>query len=92
MLQAIVYFLYLLFSNPTMVSAFAVGVLFLIIPIKKLLVNSKNFMHKAYIFEKKSNEEIQRVIENLYLIKILDKDKDEIKKFSNTLDDLQMVS
>ena len=44
-------------------------------------------MHKAYIFEKKSNEEIQRVIENLYLIKILDKDKDEIKKFSNTLDE-----
>ena len=87
LLQAIVYFLYLLFSNPTMVSAFAVGVLLLIIPIKKLLVNSKNFMHKAYIFEKKSNEEIQRVIENLYLIKILDKDKDEIKKFSNTLDE-----
>ena len=87
LLQAIVYFLYLLFSNPTMVSAFAAGVLLLIIPIKKLLVNSKNFMHKAYIFEKKSNEEIQRVIENLYLIKILDKDKDEIKKFSNTLDE-----
>ena len=36
-----------------MVSAFAAGVLLLIIPIKKLLVNSKNFMHKAYIFEKK---------------------------------------
>ena len=88
MLQAIVYFLYLLFSNPTMISAFGIGVLLLIFPIKRLLVNSKNYMHKAYIFEKKSNDEIQRVIENLYLIKILDKDKDEIKKFSNTIDEV----
>ena len=88
LIQASVYFTYLLFSNPTIVSAFSLGVLFLIIPIKKLLINSKNFMHKAYIFEKKSNEEIQKVIDNLYLIKILDKDKDEIKKFSNTLEEV----
>ena len=43
-------------------------------------------MHKAYIFEKSRTKKL-RVIENLYLIKILDKDKDEIKKFSNTLDE-----
>lgn len=88
LIQAIVYFLYLLFSDPTTVSAFSLGALLLIVPIKKLLVNSKNFMHKAYIFEKKSNEEIQKVIENMYLIKILDKDKEEIEKFSNTLEEV----
>ena len=53
LLQAIVYFLYLLFSNPTMVSAFAAGVLLLIIPIKKLLVNSKTLCIKL-IYLKKS--------------------------------------
>lgn len=88
LIQAFVYFIYLFFSNPTTISVFLFGVLFLIIPIKKLLINSKKFMHKAYIFEKKSNEEIQKVIENLYLIKILDKEKDEIKKFSNTLEEV----
>ena len=82
LLQAIVYFLSIIFksNNGFRVCCWCFNY-------SETLVNSKNFMHKAYIFEKKSNEEIQRVIENLYLIKILDKDKDEIKKFSNTLDE-----
>ena len=45
-------FLYLLFSNPTMVSAFAAGVLLLIIPIKKLLVNSKTLCIKLIYLKK----------------------------------------
>ena len=41
-------------------------------------------MHKTFLFEKKSNEEIQKVIDNIYLIKILKKDDDELNKFFNT--------
>jgi len=88
LIQSVVYFLYLLFSNPPILATFAVGVIILIIPIKKLVINSKNYMHKAFIFEKISNEEIQKVIDNLYLIKILKKDKDEIKKFNITLEEV----
>ena len=83
-LQAFVYFAYLLFSNPSIIVAFSVGVIILIIPIKKLIVSSKNYMHKTFLFEKKSDEEIQKVIDNIYLIKILQKDKDELDKFSDT--------
>ena len=85
-LQAIVYFLYLLFTDPSVIGAFAIGVALLILPIKKLVVSSKNYMHKTYLFEKKSDEEIQKIIDNIYLIKILKKDEDELEKFSNTSD------
>lgn len=88
LIQSLVYFLYLFISNPPILAAFFVGVVILIVPIKKLVINSKNYMHKAYIYEKKSNDEIQKVIDNLYLIKILKKDKDEIEKFNKTLEEV----
>ncbi len=84
LIQAAVYFVYLLFSNPPIIIAFSIGVIVLILPIKKLLISSKNYMHKTFLFEKKSDEEIQKVIDNIYLIKILKKDDDEINKFSET--------
>lgn len=84
LLQSSVYFFYLLFTNPPIIITFSVGIIILIIPIKKLLVSSKNYMHKTFLFEKISDEEIQKVIDNLYLIKILKKDKDELQKFSDT--------
>jgi ABC-type transport system involved in cytochrome bd biosynthesis fused ATPase/permease subunit len=84
LLQSSVYFIYLLFSNPPIIITFSIGIIILIIPIKKLLVSSKNYMHKTFLFEKISDEEIQKVIDNLYLIKILKKDKDELEKFSDT--------
>jgi ABC-type transport system involved in cytochrome bd biosynthesis fused ATPase/permease subunit len=84
LLQSSVYFIYLLFSNPPIIITFSVGIIILIIPIKKLLVSSKNYMHKTFLFEKISDEEIQKVIDNLYLIKILKKDKDELEKFFDT--------
>ena len=83
-IQSLVYFAYLLFSNPPIIVAFSIGVVVLILPIKKLLISSKNYMHKTFLFEKKSDEEIQKVIDNIYLIKILKKDDDELEKFAHT--------
>ena len=85
-IQSTVYFIYLVFSNPSIIAAFSIGVIVLIVPIKKLVISSKNYMHKTFLFEKKSDEEIQKVIDNIYLIKILKKDQDELKKFSETSD------
>ena len=81
-IQSTVYFIYLVFSNPSIIAAFSIGVIVLIVPIKKLVISSKNYMHKTFLFEKKSDEEIQKVIDNIYLIKILKKDQDELKKLS----------
>ncbi len=85
-LQSGIYFLYLLLSDPTIITAFAAGIFVLFIPIKKLIISSKNYMHKTFIFEKISDDEIQKVLDNIYLIKILKKDEDELNKFEQTSD------
>lgn len=85
-LQSVIYFLYLLLTDPTIITAFAVGIFILFLPIKKLIISSKNYMHKTFIFEKISDDEIQKVLDNIYLIKILKKDQYELNKFEQTSD------
>lgn len=85
-LQILAYCTYLFISDPGSVAIFSIGVVVLIFPIKKLLSLAKNYIHITYEKGKESNEEIARVIENLFLIKILKKDKDELKQFSETLE------
>jgi ABC-type multidrug transport system fused ATPase/permease subunit len=85
-LQSGIYFLYLLLTDSTIITAFAAGIFVLFIPIKKLIISSKNYMHKTFIFEKISDDEIQKVLDNIYLIKILKKDEDELNKFEQTSD------
>lgn len=85
-LQILAYSFYLFISDPGSVVIFVGGVVLLIYPIRKLLIQAKNYIHISYEKGKESNEEIARVIENLFLIKILKKDKDELKQFSETLD------
>ena len=85
-LQILAYSIYLFISDPGSVAIFISGVIVLIYPIKKLLTLAKNYIHITYEKGKESNEEIARVIENLFLIKILKKDKDELDQFSHTLE------
>ena len=54
-------------------------------PIKKLLKISREYVDKSYHANKDSMSEIERVVENLFLIKILKKENFEIGKFSETL-------
>ena len=42
-------------------------------------------MHKNYQYSRKTNKEIQRVVDNLFLIKILNKEKEEIDRFDKTI-------
>ena len=41
-------------------------------------------MHESYQFNQQSNQEVQRIIENMFLIKLLKKDKEEIKSYHDT--------
>ncbi len=85
-LQIFVFAVYLFISDFRFVVTFGVGILILLFPIKNLLQKSRLFMHKSYEKGQDSNKEVQRVVENLFLINILKKDKSEIKEFSKTLD------
>ena len=43
-------------------------------------------MHDSYIFGQDSNVEIQRVVDNMFLIKLLNKENKEKERFAKTLD------
>ena len=85
-LQIFVYAVYLFISDFRFVITFGIGILILLFPIKNLLKKSRLFMHQSYEKGQDSNKEVQRVVENLFLINILKKDTSEIKEFSKTLD------
>ena len=77
--------LYLVVSNLYVMIVFALGLLILFYPIKLLLKITREYVDKSYYVTKDSMTEIERVVQNLFLIKILKKEKKELDKFSNTL-------
>ena len=86
LLQIFVYAIYLVLSDFQVVGIFGIGLLLLFYPFKILISKSRMFMHESYEKGQSSNQEVQRVVDNLFLIKILKKDKDEINMFSKTLE------
>ena len=84
-LQIIAFAAYLTISNPQTIFTFLGGLLFLYFPINSLLKKAREFMHKNYQYSRKTNKEIQRVVDNLFLIKILNKEKEEINRFDKTI-------
>tara|TARA_Y100000768_G_scaffold112411_1_gene82814 strand:- start:12496 stop:14115 length:1620 start_codon:yes stop_codon:yes gene_type:complete len=84
-LQIMIYTTYLVITDLNTVFVFGVGVLFLAFPIKKILDKARLFMHESFEKGQESNKEVERVVDNLLLIKILKKDDYEIDRFSNTI-------
>ena len=70
-LQIFAFSIYLLISNPNILMSFLLGILMLFYPILFLLRKAKKYMHESYIFGQDSNVEIQRVVDNMFLIKLL---------------------
>ena len=84
-LQIVVYTAYLVVADINTVFVFGVGVSVLAYPIKKILDKARLFMHESFEKGQESNKEVERVVDNLLLIKILKKDDYEIDRFSNTI-------
>jgi len=72
-INILVFSTYLIFSNFEVLTIFAFGLLFLFFPIKELIKITRDYVNKTYFVAKDSMSEIERVIENLFLIKILKK-------------------
>ena len=66
LIQTLAYLLFLIYSDQRTVITFAVIILFL--PSRYLI--KAEFMHKSYLMDQKSNNEIQKIIENMFVIKI----------------------
>ncbi len=86
LLQIVAYGAYLFISDSRTVLTFGVGLIILYKPLRILLKRSKESEHNAYEKDLESNKEIERVVDNLILIKILKKDEYELGRFSRILD------
>ena len=64
------------------------GIIILFYPVKVVIEKARLSMHDVYNYSKKLNDEIQRIVENIFLIKILKKDEDELDTFSVSVGNL----
>ena len=84
--QILAYSTYLLISDPNTVLIFGVGISLLFLPIYRILKKSRIAMHESYTQGQEANKEVERVVDNLFLIKILKKEEFETKRFSKILE------
>lgn len=84
-LQILGYSLFLLISDRQIFSIFFLGALFLILPSKYLIKKGKHYQHLSFMDAKNVNSYIQRIIDNMFLIKILKTIKYEFESFSHNL-------
>ncbi len=86
-IQVTIYSYYLIDSDPTALIYFLGGILILYFPLKSIIIRSRKYTDKAYWVSLNVSEEIAKVVENMYLIKILKKDKEEIRNFESILEE-----
>ncbi len=84
-LQIFAYTIYLVIADSRTIMTFFIGAFILFFPTKFLIKKAREFMHNSYVYSQQTNFEIQRIVENMFLIKILKKDNDEISKFRKTV-------
>tara|TARA_B100000945_G_C20415946_1_gene615143 strand:- start:1046 stop:2665 length:1620 start_codon:yes stop_codon:yes gene_type:complete len=84
-LQIFAYVGYLIIADSRTIFTFSIGALIIFFPTRFLIKKAREFMDKTYKFTQKTNFEIQRIIENMFLIKILKKDREEISNFHDTI-------
>jgi len=87
-LQMSAYLIYLIYADSRTLITFSIGIIVLFYPVKIVIEKARLSMHDVYNYSKKLNDEIQRIVENIFLIKILKKDEDELDGFSVSVENL----
>lgn len=88
LLQSAAYIIFLSNSDLDVFLVLILGVVVLYYPLKYLIKQSKTYMHKVYLVAQSAGEEIQRIVDNMFLIKLLNKEEEELKIFDKTLTEL----
>lgn len=88
LLQSIAFSVYLFLTEPRTITAFLIGILFLIYPIFYLIKKSREFEHSIFENGKEANADIQRILDNVFLIKLLRKEEYEGKRYSKITEKL----
>jgi ABC-type multidrug transport system fused ATPase/permease subunit len=89
LVQVFVYSSFLIYSDFQTLTAFSIGAVVLFFPTRYLLKLGRKFMQKDWDTGQQSNRGIERVIQNMFLIKILDTSKFEIERFEKVNTNLQ---
>ncbi len=85
-LQIIVFSIYLLLSNFQAVATFAIGSLILFLPTLYLTKLGRKYAHIAYESGQQISLDLEKVLDNLFLIKILKYVKKEVFNFRQSLE------
>ncbi len=85
LIQIVVYSSFLIYTDFETISIFVLGGLILFFPTRLLLKLTRRYMHDSYVFAQETGRDIQRVIQNLFLIKILKTSEKELKLYENTI-------
>ncbi len=89
LIQIAVYSSFLLYTDFQTISAFGIGGFILFFPTRYLLLKSRKYMHESWVYNQEVGRDIQRVIQNLFLIKILKTSKYELDLYKKSLLSLQ---
>ena len=84
-IQIIVYGYYLTVSDASTLVYFLGGMLILYYPLRAIIKKSRKLTDTVYWISLNISEEIAKIVENMYLIKILKKDTEEIDNFHRAL-------
>ncbi len=87
--QILIYSTFLLSTNLETIGIFALGGLVLFFPTRTLLRLGRKYMHESWLNAQETGRDVQRVVENIFLIKILGTSNEEIKRYDLTTKKLQ---
>ena len=85
LLQLIAYSSFLIYSDSSTISIFGIGAVVLFFPTRKLLAIGRKYMHISYELSQKNSRNTQRIVDNIFLIKILKTSEYEFKYFQENL-------
>lgn len=85
LIQIIGFSTYLIISDSTTLLYFAAGILILFYPLKYVLRLSRKLTDVSYWKNLEFSYDIQKIVENLFLIKILNKQKEELNTFKENV-------
>jgi len=83
-IQIVGFTIYLIIADAQMLFYFLAGIVLLFYPLKKILVYSRELTDKSYWKNQEFSYDIQKIIENMFLIKILNKQNQELSNFKRT--------
>ncbi len=87
--QILLYSSFLLTTNFQTILIFLLGGLVLFFPTRILLRLGRKYMHESWTNAQQTGRDVQRVVENIFLIKILGTSKNEIERYEETTIKLQ---